>query len=289
VTRWQHGAMALLLAAAAASAQDDVSRTQVEQRLKLADALIGDEAAMRRIAASARPEAIASADEARVHLAAARDLLVRGDLAAARTQADEALRHIGQARRLVPDSPARQNAARQRYEQLQPSLDRLVEAWRARATPAQAADGDMAHAAELIDTARSFGRERRFEEAVHTLRAAEGHVLAGMNRLLHATTLDYTARAATPAEELQLELARHQSLSDLVPIALSDLKPPADAVVLIERYQESSQALRGQAMQSAQRGQTEQALSHIRNATLFLQRALGAAGVVTPAPTGSTP
>jgi hypothetical protein len=147
--------------------------------------------------------------------------------------------------------------------------------------------GGHVHASELMQTAQQLARENRHEEAVFTLGQAERHVLSGMNRVLHATTLDYTARAETPAQELALELARHRSLYELVPLALRDLKPPPYAVQLIERYRESSQALRNQAEQSAQRGDVTVALAHIRNATLFLQRALGAAGLVTPQPVGT--
>ena len=137
--------------------------------------------------------------------------------------------------------------------------------------------------------ARLAQQEGRYEDANQTLAAAERRVLTGINRLLHAATLDYTERAATPAEELAIELSRHQSLTDLVPIALADLRPAPDAVALIERYQDTSRALRTRAEQSAQRGDTGQALAHIRSAVLYVQRALAAAGVSTPTPTGSPP
>ena len=79
---------------------------------------------------------------------------------------------------------------------------------------------------------------------MYTLDTAERHVLAGMNRLLGHKTLDYTARASTPAEEYQLELARHQGLVELLPLAVREMKPRDDALALIERYGDSARTLR---------------------------------------------
>ncbi len=279
----------LLSASVAAQARDDLSLAQIEQRIRLTARLIADSPTAQRIGASGQRDAVAHFDEGRVHQALAEDLLARGDLPGARRAVDEALRHISMARRLVPDARTLQAAARQRYEQLQASVSRLIDAWRARAGTSSAESGELLQATSLLDAARYLEQDSRFEEANQTLAAAERQVLAGMTRLLNATTLDYTERAATPAEELKLELVRHKSLTELLPLALSELRPAPDAVALIERYQDMSQSLRAQAVQTAQRGDAAQALVHIRSAILYLQRALAAAGVTTPPPIGSLP
>lgn len=283
---------ALLLggAAVAAVAATDAERAAVEQRIRLTEKLIADSATAQRIATSGNPRAVSHFDEGRLHHAHASDLLKQGDVDGARKAVDDALRHVAMARRLVPDGTARQAQAKARYEQGRANLERLIASWRARAGAGEADDGDLVAAIGLTQTAQWFAAEQRFEEAGHTLDAAERHVLAGMNRLLGAKTLDYTARASSPAEEYQIELARHQGLADLLPLALRELRPRSDALVLIERYGESSKALRTQAERRFQAGEVQPALADIRNATLFVQRALGAAGVVTPAAAeGSTP
>lgn len=276
-------ALALPTVPAPAADADPAARAQLEQRLKLSAALMADSSTTQRILAN--PRAAALLDEGKVHHALAQDLLAKGDLAGARREADEALKQLGQARRLAPDAPGRQAAARARYEQMLATLDRLVEAWQRRsgASPgSEIDDGDLLAASGLMSTARSFGAAQRYEEAVYTLANAEGHVLAGMNRVMHARTLDYTARASTPAEEFELELARHRSLADLVPLAVNDLKPRPEALQLIERYTEASTTLRAQAQQRQAAGDTAQALAHLRNALLYVQRALSTAGLVTP-------
>lgn len=286
------GALLGALAQSVCAAEDPAARDALEQRLRLTATLMADGPAAQRIQASGNARAVAHLDEGKVHHALAQDLLARGDLAGARRAADDALKHFGQARRLVPDAPGRKAAARARYEQMMASLDRLVDAWQQRLGSSPAAevdDGDLLAATGLMHTARGFGGEGRFEEAVHTLAAAEGHVLVGMNRVMHARTVDYTARAATPAQEFQLELQRHRSLAELVPLAVNDLKPRAEAVVLIDRYAEASQSLRGQAQARFAAGDTEQALAHLRNALLFVQRALTTAGLVVPQAAGGTP
>ncbi len=286
---WVLAGVMLAGAGAAAAADDGTLRSQLEQRLRLTAQLLGDSTSVQRIAGSGNMSAVSHLEQSRVHHALAQDLLARGELAEARRAADEALRLLAAARRSVPDAPARQAAARQRHEQLLAHIDRMVESWRTRASPGELDDGDMFAAMALVHTARGFGEQGRFLEGRLTLETAERHLLVGMNRLLHQRTLDYTARAANPLEEFQIELQRHGALADLVPLAIAELRPRAEALALIERHAQSSQALRSQAMQRFQAGEALQALADIRTAQSFVQRALGAAGLTVPAATGTSP
>lgn len=287
---WLAG-LALCATVGAAAADDAALRTQVEHKIRLADTLGADTSTLQRIAASADPQARAHLDEARVHHAVALERLASGDLAGAQQAVDDALRHIGLARRLVPDAPTRQAAARQRHEQLLASVERLLESWQSHLGTASRSDDakDLTAALGLVADARDLGRAARFDEANRSLALAERHVLDGMNRLLHAGTLDYTPRPAGPADEFQHELARHGSLSELVPLAVKELRPGATALALIERYAETSRTLRAQAVVQLQSGEPRQALEHIRNASSYLERALAAAGLVAPPPTGTAP
>ncbi len=289
--RWRGAAIvALLLCAGVVALAADEARMQVEQRIRLAAQLLADSPALQRISGSGNPQALAHLDEGRVHHALANESLARGDVAGARREADEALRKLSLARRLVPDAAARQAAARQRYEQLSSGIERLIGAWRARADAHAPTDaGDLTAAVGLGGAARQLAQEGRYEEANQNLLRAQGYVLAGMNRTLHAATLDYTLRPTSPAEEFEQELARHGGFADLLPLAIRELAPRADAMVLLERYAETSRALRAQALQQMRSGQFELALDHIRNATLYLQRALLAAGLATPPASGNPP
>ena len=167
-------------------------------------------------------------------------------------------------------------------------MERLLESWRARTSGQAGEDGtDMATALGLVAAARRHAQDGRFDEANQTLTQAESSVLAGMNRSLHATTLDYTVRPASVAEAFQHELARLQGFIELLPLAVRDLRPGAEATSLIERYRETSNTLQQEAVSQYQSGQADEALTLIRNATLYVQRALLAAGLVAPQPTGN--
>lgn len=280
------GALLAALIAGAAAAHDDALRVQVEQKIRLSASLVGDRGTAQRIAASGHTQAMAHLDEGRVHQSLAEDLLARGDYAGARAAADDALRHLGMARRLVPDAALKVAAARSRHEQQLASLERLVDAWRTRG----GGDGQaLTDVMGVLGQARAAAQEQRWDEAQQRLAQAERQVLEGLSRTLGAATLDYTVRPATPAEDFQQELARQRGFAELVPLALRDLKPRPEAVVLVERYSETSQSLRAQALQRFEQGATDEALVQIRNATLYLQRALQAAGLVVPPGNGNPP
>jgi hypothetical protein len=279
-------ALALLLLAPASA---DDSRVQLEQRLRLAAQLINDSPAAQRIMRSGNGAAEGHLNEGRLHLSLAEDALRRGDGATARAAVDEALRHVGKARRLVPNTQLQQAASQRRSEQLLASLERLVETWRVQAASREAQDNDLVAALGLIGNARSLAASSRHVDAVQMLELAERHVLTGMNRVLQQREVDYTQRANTPEQEFALELQRHAAMAELLPLAVAELKPSADALKLIERYSADSRSLRGQALQLQQQGELPQALAKLRSAMLFLQRGLQAAGVATPPATDGTP
>jgi hypothetical protein len=271
-------ALGLLLAAAGAAGGDD-ARTQAEQRVRLAARLIADSPAAQRIQASGNAAAISHLDEGRLHLSVAEEALKAGDPAKARKSADESLQHLGIARRLVPDQPSRQQALRARHEQQLATVERLVETWRVRAG---ANTG-------LVGQARRLGEEQHFDDSLRTLGAAEQRLLAGFARVFPSREIDYTPRSTEPAVAFHDEMAGYSALSELVPVAVRELVPRADARALIERYMQSAQALHMQAQQRFEAGERTSALATLRSAVLYVQRALAAAGVVTPKPTGGQP
>ncbi len=278
-----------LAASAVTVALDTGTRAQLDQRMRLATRLIADAPTVQRIAASGNPQALAHFDEGRVHQALAEQSLAKGDLAGARREVDEALRLLGLARRLVPDAQARQAAMQQQNERKGAELARLVEAWRESVSSGSGDEGELLSAIGLIETARRMGQQGRNDEAGALLDNARQIVLAGLGRQLNARTLDYTQRAANPGEEFQIELARHRSLVDLLPVALEQLKPGPDAAALMARHRASSQAMLAQAMQQYESANMARALDHLRDASAQLQLALGAAGLRTPPPTTSPP
>lgn len=272
----------VLWAAGCVVQADESPRAALEQRVQLASRLLADGAAHARIAGSGNRQAQSHLDQGRLHHSMAEEALKRGELAAARREIDEALQHLGRARRLAPDAPARQAIARQRFDQQLASFERLIEAWRARMAPGGAGGDELTAAVAGVGHARTLAADGRYDDALRTLEQAQQPLLAGLNRLLHAQTIDYTARGETPAQIYALELARHRALAELIPLALREMSPRPEAVSLIERYRQMGDSLRAQAQQRLDAGDPNQALASLQSATLYLQRALSAAGVNTP-------
>jgi tetratricopeptide (TPR) repeat protein len=274
---------ALALVAATALAADD-ARTQAEQRIALVARMVGDSPTSQRIISSGLGAAVSHLDESKLHLARAQDAFKAGEYPSARRAAEEALVHLGHARRMVPDSPARQQTLRLRHEQQQAAIERLIEAWRERA--GSAADAELVEAMGHVGSARQLGQSARYEEALKELSGAQAHLLTGMARLFASREVDYTPRATGPAEQFQLELSQYDAAAGLLPLAIAELKPRADAVALIDRYRTTATALRVQAQQQMARSENSSALASLRSAMQYVQRALAAAGVATPTPTG---
>lgn len=264
-------------------AQGTEGRAHVEQRVKLAARLVGDAATLERLAASGEAQARAQHDEGRLRTSMAEDALRRGDLALARREADEALRLLASARRLAPDAAQRRQAARQRHEQVAATLQRLIDAWRARAGVGPGADepldGDVFAAMGLLATAQQYAGEGRWEDGLHALRNAEQHLLTGMARVLGGREVDYTERALAPGDDWRLELGRVLALQELLPQALRELRPTPQALALAEGHGETSRRLREQAQQRMQAGDVTAALALLRESRQHGQRALSAAGL----------
>ena len=283
------GGLALCFFVNAALAHDAADPNLVKQKLELVARLLADPAVRQRVAASDQPQAQGHLDEGRLHHAAAEDQLAKGDLAGARKAADEALRHLSLARRLAPDAPARVAAQRARYEQMLASTERLIDAWRQRLAQSRDDASPTVAATGLLGTARSDADAGRYDDAQRALAQAESLVLEGMARALPGATLDYTARFTNPAEAFEHEQQRHRALAELVPLAIQNLKPTPEARALVARWQEGANAQHERALVLQRAGDVTRALEQMREASLLMQRALTAAGLVTPGATGTPP
>lgn len=281
--------LCVFVATALANEPSDAARALVKQKLELAGRLLADPGIRQRVAGSDQPQAQVHLDEGRLHHAAGEDQLAKGDLVGARKAADDALRHLAAARRLAPDAPARAAAQRVRYEQMFASTERLVEAWRQRLVQARGDTSQTVPAVGLLGTARNDAEAGRWDDAQRALAQAESLVLEGMARALPGATLDYTARFAGAAEEFEHELQRHRALAELVPLAIQNLKPSPEARALVARWHDGASAQHERALQLHRAGDTARALDQIREASLQMQRALTAAGLVLPGATGTPP
>jgi hypothetical protein len=134
----------------------------------------------------------------------------------------------------------------------------------------------------LLDDARNLASAELFAQAIRAVQNAEQGLVGALSRLLGASTLVYAERFETQQAEFAYELDRNRSYEELVPVAVSEMRPSADALRVVGRFVERNQSLREQAQGMAGRKDYRGALKALRAGTEQLQRALANAGVVVP-------
>jgi hypothetical protein len=291
-------AVGLLLAPALRVAAQDAapapaaavpSSQVVRQKETLVRSLLGDSPVSARISASQNADAkrlFATAQDG-YHQAVIH--LQTGDLARAEQFLNEAMWNIGRARQMVPDPNSRVIEDRVRYARLQESVEALrgsyarhVARGKTQTPGAAPRDRELERIDAMIEEAKASANSEKVGEAARLMEQAEKTLLVGINQVLGSATLEYAEKFDTPADEFAYEMERNRSFSDLVPVAIAELKPTADATRLVDRYVEQNRGMREQAQREAGSKNYTAALKSIRAGTSHLQRALLAAGLVMP-------
>lgn len=257
----------------------------VRQKQAFTNRLLADSPALARIAASGNAEAARLLERARARHEGALAALAAGDHAGANALLNEAIAAIGRARQLVPDAAERSSEEHSRYRRLLSGIDSLRASYREHLTHRGRSPQDDASwiaVSELVDRAKALAAEQRIGEANRLLLRAESAQLDAFGPLLAGKTIDYTPHFGEPAEEFRFELERNRSYGELVPLALAELRPAADARKLVDRYVASGRELERTALRRAADKDYSGALAAIRAATVYLQRALLAAGLAVP-------
>ncbi|MCM2327663.1 MAG: hypothetical protein NDI88_07240 [Lysobacter sp.] len=278
------GVAALACAAALAQGADSPERRALQQKEALVRRLVFDSPAEQRIAASGNEAARAELVRARSLHARAIALADAGDLAGAQAELNAAMWAVGKARQLAPDPAARAVDLRVRYAGLLRTVETLARSYEANAARMGAAGADprLAAARASQEQASGLAATEHMEEAVRALERAERELMAGLNAMLGSSTLQYAKRFETQAEEHGYELERNRSYRELVPVAIAELKPRREAVVLVERYVAANARQLEAAEGHAAAGRLPEAIDALRTGTNSLQAALAAAGLAVP-------
>lgn len=255
-----------------------------QQKLELVAKLL-DGSSAARIDASGQNEARTALGAARKLHAQAVDDLRAGNAAAAERALNEALALISRARTLTPDPAVVAREQRMRYGQMIASIESVQASYLHHlAHTGRRPETDLRWLAvsRLVDSARNYAERGSFAQANQLLVRAEGDLLAALESVLGGTTLEYAHHFANPQEEFDHELARNRNYRELIPLAVTELKPSPDAVLRVDHYLNASLALRKEAEKLAVNRDLNGALDNIRRSTSELQRALLAAGLVVP-------
>lgn len=266
------------------SSTQQITAELVRSKETMVRRLLTDSPVAQRIVLSSNVEAKVLFGRAQEQYGAASSALKAGDLVRANDAFNDALWSVGKARQLVPDDANQRVEQKVRYGRLLESTDTLRASYsrhlaRSRAT---GADRELAQIDSLMAEGRNLANTEQLGEAIRALEKAEQVLMAGINRTLGSTTIEYSEKFNSPAEEFGFELERNNSFADLIPLAVAELRPGDDAKRLIDRYVEQNRALRERAQSEAQSKDYAAALKTLRSGTSDLQRALVAAGLVVP-------
>jgi hypothetical protein len=238
-----------------------------------------------RIAASNNADAQALYRVAQTAFVEAKSALEAGDPQRANAAFDSALQLMHLARKLLPsdlNATVDQNA---RFAAQLKSVESLKQSYRDRVTlmrgakPGTAEDTLLGRIDMLVDQARRQAAAGHVEDGVTSLLDAERRLTDGLTEAIGSATVEYRRANGQPDQQLRDELARNQSFVELVPIAVSQLRPPPETVAAMNHLVEANLSLRKLAEQQATAHNTEAAIATLRQATESIEQMLQQAGL----------
>ena len=263
-----------------------VSAQVVLQKIAMVDKMLNHSPVAARVLNSQNEAARRHFTHARELIEHAQALSAGGLLRGADALLNEAIWEISRAQQLVPDPGSQQAGERARFMQLEDSVTALqrtalIALPATSGRQAESADGVAARANSLVEQAVVLARADRYIEANKQLDQALVLLLKDASARLAGHTIVYDWRFADRREEFEFELERFGSFERLVPLALLEFRPPAEALALIERYVAQARQLRerGEAQVTLNTGA---AVKSVVEGTDSLRRALQAAGLVVP-------
>jgi len=240
-----------------------------------------------RVAASGDVQAQRLLADARAQLDAAKAALAAGDATAARAAAHAALLRFMDASRRVPsEDGADRQAQAQRYQNLRQGIDVFLQAHQRNAGRLATAEGGEAVVAFDADAVTRLVREAEqqaasgdYLDANLLLTEAQRQVTSAIRAMMQHRTLVNDIKIASPAEEYQYELQRHQGYVELIPVAIEVRTPPAEMVASMKATAIKAQAMVQRAKDTADAGDYPVAIRMVLDATDEVRAALRQAGV----------
>jgi len=261
-----------------------VSAAKVKQKLTFADMMMMS-AGVKRVTASDDDKAKTMLITAKQKIGEARKNLAAGKNKLALSLADEGLRLIGSASRLVPSEEVLQEQ-NERYLELVDAVKNFEESHKATVKSTRKNHGeksvfeyDKKEVHALMNEAGMFAEKRQFIKAIPLVQKAELIVTSSINMMLDNKTIVYEVTFETAEDEYKYELKRFKSYVELVPIAIEKKKPAPGAVKLMDGFVKKGRSQRDDAIKKAKTGDFPTAIAMMLSATTQVRRALRIAGV----------
>ncbi len=260
-------------------------RAALEQKMNFASQVLFQAAGARRVAASDNEDAKSVLKEARELFTKARAAIDAGNLVAANDLVSESLRLVARAVQLVPDAGQEVQQQRLRFvhglQDLQTfQASHLLSMRQISEVPTGATrPPELEQVRELLAQAQTSAEAGKYDEAQRTLARAAEVITTGAPKLMAGRAADYQIKFPSPSAAFEFENARFHSYEDLVPIAVSHLRPKDDRMREIQRAVEEGRRIHEKSRELAVGGEFEQAARLSEQATDQMLRALKLAGV----------
>ncbi len=270
--------------AAVAPKKAQVSKAKVEQKLVFADMMINSKGA-KRVLASNNGEAKHLLASARKDLVSSREKLLAGALPEALALADQAVKGVGAASKMVPSEDAVAELS-QRHDELLHEIEDFEASYdsnyvrMAKAGDAPKDSGyDKAQVASMKKEAQVLASKGDYAKANAKLEQAQAIVTRGLHKMLDSKTLVYELKFDTPADEYEYELKRFGGYEELIPVAVEMKRPAAGALKLMDSFLDKGRKRRDEAKEKAAEGDYGAAVGMLQQATKTVRRALRMVGV----------
>jgi len=280
----QQTAAAKAAGGAVSTRAETVTLPKVKQKLMFAEMMLGAQGT-RRVLASENDEAKQLVAAAKKKLSEGREQSSAGALPEALALADQSLKMLSEASRLVPgdEEVALQAEA---YKSKLAEIQDYQKSYRDNIKRMEKS-GDVADDAKLnekklaatLAQAKSLAEKKDYTRANKLLRQARTTVTEALHKILDSKTIVYDLKFDTPEDEYEYELMRFAGYEELIPVAIEAKKPAPGAIKLMESFLSKARSRRDEAVRKAGAGDYPMAIAMLLQATKTVRRALRMVGV----------
>jgi len=258
--------------------------SKVKQKLMFAEMMLGAQGT-KRVLASENDEAKQLVVAAKKKLGEGREQSAAGALPEALALADQSLKMLSEASRLVPgDEEVAQQAEAYKaklaeIQDYQKSYRDNIKRMKKSGDVADDAKLDEKKLAATLTQAKSLAEKKDYVRANKLLRQARTTVTEALHKILDSKTIVYDLKFDTPEDEYEYELMRFSGYEELIPVAIEVKKPAPGAIKLMESFLSKARSRRAEAVTKAEAGDYPMAIAMLLQATKTVRRALRMVGV----------
>lgn len=239
----------------------------------------------KRVLASQNDEAKQLVVDAKNKIKEGREKSLVGDLPESLALANQALKMLSEATRLVPSDEEMAQLA-EKYKTMLTEVEGYQKSYRANLKRLEK-EGSVADTMRMdekkldatLAQAEALARKQNYVHANQLLQQAQKTVTGALHTMLNSKTIVYDLKFDTPADEYEYELKRFTGYEELIPVAIEAKNPAPGAIKLMESFLGKARKRRDEAVAKAEAGDYPTAITMLIQATKTVRRALRMVGV----------